>query len=77
MDDFQKAIRENQLKQKLHIYSNIELSNEDVNEDIKKALEIDIEKSRVGVYEDTSENRKLGRVGMKYGSAHTEEDNKK
>lgn len=44
MDEFQKSIRENQLKQKLHIYSNIELSSEDVNEDLQKSIN-EIEKS--------------------------------
>lgn len=33
----------------------------------------DIEKSKSGVYEDNPKNRKLGRVGQKYGGAQSKE----
>ena len=36
--------------------------------DLQKSEENDIEKARSGVYSDTAENRKLSRVGQKYGS---------
>jgi len=36
-----------------------------------------IEKARAGVYSNTPENRKLGRVGQKYGTTSTETENKK
>ena len=36
-------------------------------EAIAKAFGVDIEKGRVGVYEDNAENRRLNRVGQQYG----------
>jgi hypothetical protein len=51
------------------------------SEQLKKALEACLsgdymifEKARAGVYENTSENRKLGRVGQKYGSEKKHEE---
>lgn len=35
-----------------------------------------IEKARSGVYADTAENRKLGRVGQQYGGKKSEDDSK-
>lgn len=37
-------------------------------------FDTDIEKARSGVYEDTPENRKLGRVGQKYGGVSDSND---
>ena len=34
---------------------------------VAKNINESFEKARSGIYADTSENRKLGRVGMKYG----------
>ena len=36
---------------------------------IQKSFDNDIEKARSGIYADTAENRKLGRVGQEYGHA--------
>lgn len=36
----------------------------------------EIVKARSGIYEDTLENRKLGRVGVKYGNVSSEENNR-
>lgn len=38
-----------------------------VEENIAKSFDIDIEKARSGVYQDNPENRRLNRVGQKYG----------
>ncbi len=38
------------------------------DQDEEKAIEDILEKARSGIYKDTPENRKLGRVGQKYGS---------
>lgn len=54
----------------------MELTNLVVNrtaENITKAFGDDIEKARHGVYTDTPENRRLRRVGQKYGSKKGEE----
>ncbi len=39
-----------------------------VSQNILKSFDTDIEKARYGIYEDNAENRRLGRVGQKYGS---------
>jgi hypothetical protein len=47
---------------------------------VEKGLNDDIEKSRSGVYKDTALNRKMGRVGSKFGGkkeAVEEDKNKK
>lgn len=41
---------------------------------MKNLIEINLEKSRSGVYKDTPENRRLHRVGQRYGSPGREED---
>ena len=41
-------------------------------EEFLKAYGVDIEKARSGVYANTAENKKLGRVGQKYGSVKEE-----
>ena len=38
-----------------------------IGDEVSKAEENDIEKARSGVYADTAENRRWGRVGLKYG----------
>lgn len=43
-------------------------------EEFLKAYGVDIEKARSGVYKNTAENKKLSRVGQKYGSAKEESD---
>lgn len=43
---------------------------------ILKAFDTDLEKARSGVYADTSQNRKLGRVGQKYGGKKDSGDDK-
>lgn len=40
---------------------------------VAKNINESFEKARSGIYADTSENRKLGRVGMKYGEKKKEE----
>lgn len=40
---------------------------------MKNLTEINLEKSRSGVYQDTSENRRLHRVGQRYGEPKKEE----
>ena len=59
-----------------------------VNDDLTKSLmyyrpsqvewevseEVEIMKSRAGTYKDTHENRKLGRVGQKFGESKKEEE---
>lgn len=40
---------------------------------MKSLIDINIEKSRSGVYQDTSENRRLHRVGQRYGEPKKEE----
>ena len=42
--------------------------------EFEKAEETDFEKARSGVYADTAENRKLGRVGQRYGGRKAEEN---
>ena len=42
---------------------------------IEKSVEIDIEKSKSGIYANTSENRRLGRVGQKFGKEGNKEEN--
>ena len=42
--------------------------------DLQKSEENDIEKARSGVYGDTAENRKLSRVGQKYGSKKQDDE---
>jgi hypothetical protein len=42
----------------------------------KKEDEDDISKSRSGIYANTSENKKMGRVGMKYGGSKDADSNK-
>lgn len=42
---------------------------------IESQIISDIKKARSGVYEDNRKNRKLGRVGHKYGSKNEEEKN--
>ena len=41
---------------------------------MKSLTDINIEKSRSGVYKDNEENRRLHRVGQRYGSPGREED---
>lgn len=41
---------------------------------MKNLIDINIEKSRSGVYKDNPENRRLHRVGQRYGSPAREED---
>lgn len=43
---------------------------------LEKAEENDLEKAKSGVYANTSENRKLGRVGQKYGNDPKEDETK-
>lgn len=56
------------------ILAEYKASGELTEEEIQKALETDIEKAKSGVYENTPENLKLGRVGQKYG--HKQEKSK-
>jgi len=44
------------------------------DQDEEKAIEDILEKARSGVYKDIPENRKLGRVGQRYGSKKMEEE---
>ena len=44
-----------------------------VQSQICKSFNTDIEKAKSGVYADTAENRKLGRVGQQYGSEKRED----
>ena len=39
-----------------------------INKSIETPIEDYLEKSRSGIYSNTPENRKLGRVGQKYGT---------
>lgn len=55
---------------------NIQRHKEGIRDNILKSFDIDIEKSRSGVYADTSENRKLNRVGQQYGSKKQEDEPK-
>lgn len=43
---------------------------------LEKAEDNDIEKARSGIYADTAENRKLGRVGQRYGSKKVSEESR-
>lgn len=45
-----------------------------VAENISKAFDSDIEKARSGVYADNAQNRKLNRVGQRYGSEKKDEE---
>ena len=55
----------------------MELTNLVVNQTARNIMQqfgTDIEKARSGVYADTAENRKLNRVGQKYGGKKQEEE---
>jgi hypothetical protein len=43
---------------------------EDTKKAIQKGIHNQLEQARRGIYENTEENRKLGRVGQKYGLTH-------
>lgn len=61
MNTFEQEFAEIQNKRKENIFKSF-VGSED-----------DIEKAKSGVYKDTSENRKLGRVGQKYGGEKKQE----
>jgi hypothetical protein len=70
MDDIQKAIQGARAAQAGRIYGGFNYSGEVDESNILKAqdeTEDDFEKAKSGVYSNTAENRKLGRVGQKYG----------
>lgn len=56
------------------MFEELNKRREAVAANIAKSFENDIEKARSGVYEDNPENRRLNRVGQKYGSKKKEEE---
>lgn len=56
------------------MFEELNKRREAVAANIAKSFENDIEKARSGIYEDTPENRRLNRVGQKYGSKKKEEE---
>lgn len=70
MDEISKALHAAQMERRNHIASSFSNLAETAAE------EEAIKKARSGIYADTSENRKLGRVGMAYGRKKAEEKKK-
>lgn len=70
MEDLTKIIQRNSLRQDLEVMSKTDPKRYDK---IVKSIKSDIEKAKAGIYTNTSENRKLGRVGSKYGNTKKEE----
>jgi len=66
---FEEEIRKHQQEQIEHIEKSIDFSCD-------RAIYDEIEKARSGVYSDTTENRKSGKVGQKYGSEKKREESK-
>lgn len=56
------------------MFNPIEVKKRLVQERIQKSFDDELEKARSGVYADTAENRKLGRVGQQYGGKKNEEE---
>jgi len=56
------------------VADNWENFKEDTKKALRKAFHGEIVKARSGVYGDTEENRKLGRVGQKYGNEKAEKE---
>ena len=70
MDEISKALHAAQMERRNRIASSFSnLDETAINEEA-------IKKARSGIYADTSENRKLGRVGMAYGRKKAEEKKK-
>jgi hypothetical protein len=57
----------------MHNRNYIQKRIKDIQNNILKSFNCDIEKAKSGVYADTLENKRLGRVGQKYG--HTQKQN--
>lgn len=53
-------------------FQEIQQINQDRGNLILKSFGVELEKARSGIYQNTSENRKLGRVGQKYGGKKEE-----
>lgn len=52
----------------------VDKKRKEIQNNILKSFGVDIEKALSGVYEDNVENRKLGRVGQKYGKDNKSAD---
>jgi glutathione peroxidase-family protein len=74
-------IRDTKLESgKLHSEQASKLSDKEYSDEeveINKSLDNDIEKAKSGVYKDTALNRKMNRVGVRFGSQKKEEKSEK
>lgn len=78
MDEISKAIKGARDAQRERIYRSFSNAQQVSSDDdsIRKSKEVDenpFEKARSGVYSDTAENRRLGRVGQTFGSKKHDE----